>query len=174
MAMELVKTYSSVLGIQNGFLSGCWRTACSNLIKNWKNDICIFFRSTVDWVKTYSSVLGSGVISTLGSRSSDCSNLIRNWKYEIHLLPVWHCETAFDPRSAYLSVRINYHIVIIGNAIMIEVSNIIIQPSCQCVMIPKIGTKPNPKLFSDTNFFPIQNPIFLRYQFFFKPKYFRY
>ena len=34
LAMELVKTYSSVLGIQNGFLSGCWRTECSNFIKN--------------------------------------------------------------------------------------------------------------------------------------------
>ena len=162
------------LGFRMGFFLGAGEPRAQIWLRIEKNDICIFFRSTVDWVKTYSSVLGSGVISTLGSRSSDCSNLIRNWKYEIHLLPVWHCETAFDPRSAYLSVRINYHIVIIGNAIMIEVSNIIIQPSCQCVMIPKIGTKPNPKLFSDTNFFPIQNPIFLRYQFFFKPKYFWY
>ena len=37
---------------------------------------------------------------------------------------------------------------------------------CQCVTIPKIWTKPNPKLFSDTKFFRYRIRYFFRYQIF--------
>ena len=40
-------------------------------------------------------------------------------------------------------------------------------PKLQCVTKPKIWTKPNPKLFSDTKFFRYRIRYFFRYQFFF-------
>ena len=42
-------------------------------------------------------------------------------------------------------------------------------PQPQCVTKPKIWTKPNPKLFSDTNFFRYRYRYFFRYQNFSKP-----